>query len=89
MFTTASLTFFKYYLFLTDCSSPPTVANATSKVSNNVTKFYLSGTEITYTCNSGMRILPEELNTITCIDGSWDNKPGKCYSGKLCCFVYC
>ena len=89
MFTTASLTFFKYYLFLTDCSSPPTVANATSKVSNNETIFYLSNTEITYTCNSGMRILPEELNTITCIDGNWNEDPGKCYSGKLCCFVYC
>ena len=67
-----------------DCGEPPTVDNATIEVSNNQSGlYYLNGTTITYKCQSGMRILPKDLNTVTCMEsGKWSTKPGKCYSGK-------
>ena len=68
--------------FVLDCGTPPTVKNAAFEVSGS-DLYYLNGTTITYTCQSGMRILPEGSNTVTCKDsGEWSTDIGKCYSGK-------
>ena len=74
-----------------DCGNPPIVENAKSEKSGNQSDLYnLNGTTITYTCESGMTILPEGSNTVTCMEsGNWSTDLGECYSGKQKLFVCC
>ena len=74
--------------FVLGCDTPPIVENAEFEVSENLTRFYLNGTTLTYTCESGMRILPEGSNAVTCTEsGDWSAGLGQCYSGKRNLFV--